>query len=80
VARRGDEDPAVTHGLDQAGGDVPRVASNLQAASCESEPTRQMSWTSGDAFAGPLGLSEEALVRLEAGVRAQWEQQLVRPV
>jgi hypothetical protein len=32
-----------------------------------------------NAFAGPFGLSEEALVRLEAGLRAQREQLLARP-
>jgi hypothetical protein len=51
-----------------------QAASSFQATDCE-DATKSCS----NSLAGPFGLSEEALVRLEAGLRAQREQFLARP-
>jgi hypothetical protein len=61
-------------GPGQAGDNILRAASGLQAPNRESTTKRQ-----DNSFAGPFGFSEEALVRLEAGLRAQREHLLARP-
>jgi hypothetical protein len=61
-------------GPDNAGDNILRAGSGLQAPNRESTTKGQ-----NNSFAGPFGLSEEALVRLEAGLRAQRENLLARP-
>jgi len=74
------ENTIVGRGFDQPDGHDPGVASNVQNQSRQSFKKYQNVGSCGNAFAGAFGLSEEALVRLEAGLRAQREQQLARPV
>ena len=69
----------VAYGPDQPGGDILRAASGFQTPNREGVRKRQNSDTCHNAFAGPFGLSEEALVRLEAGLHAQREQLVARP-
>jgi hypothetical protein len=72
-----DEDGTICHRPDHEGGNIPRIASTFQAPNRKAVtygPSR-----SSPAFAGPFGLSEESLVRLEAGLRAQRERLIARP-
>jgi hypothetical protein len=58
----------------QASGNIMLAESSFRAADCEG-----VAKSCSNSLAGPFGMSEEALVRLEAGLRAQREQFLTRP-
>jgi len=70
----GSEHTIPAQGRDKAGDNILPAASGLQAPNRESITKGQ-----NNSFAGPFGLSEEALVRLEAGLRAQRENLIARP-
>jgi hypothetical protein len=67
------QENAVVRETDQTSGYVPEFASDLQAPNCESVATSRHPGGHSGAFAGPLGLSKSALVRLEAAIRVQRE-------
>jgi hypothetical protein len=75
----GHEHTVVAHGIDQTGGDILRVESSFQAPNRESITKRQNPGSCSNLSTGPFGLSEEALVRLETGLRAQREKQPLAP-
>jgi hypothetical protein len=66
-------DTIVPRGIDQTGGDILRVDSSFQAPNRESLMKRQNPGSCSNLSTGPFGLSNEALVRLEAALRAQRE-------
>lgn len=68
---------SVAQGADPIGGDILRRASNLQASDHKPIKHRQNPGSCSELTSGPFGLSEEALLRLEAGLRAQREEMLL---
>jgi hypothetical protein len=71
--RSAEEQHPPAQGPDQAADNILRAASGHQASNRQSTTNSQ-----SNSFAGPFGLSEEALARLEAGLRAQREHLLAR--
>jgi hypothetical protein len=69
---------SVAQGADPIGGDILRQASDLQAPDHKLIEHRQNPGSRSELTSGRFGLSEEALLRLEAGLRAQRELMLLR--
>jgi hypothetical protein len=73
------ERTVVAHGIDQTGGDILRVESSFLAPNRDSITKRKNPVSYNNLSTGAFGLSDKALARLEAALRAQRENQILAP-